>query len=93
MYHTYSDPKVWMEALQLCVPPATLSTLNLSGPEMFNSMPLIQDQQLGGVLMKIIQEIVYGTVLAQVFFKWYRQDIEEGKADEDANLYSDLVKS
>lgn len=93
MYQTYSDPKVWMEAMQLCVPSTTLSSLHLSGPEMFNSMPLIDDQQLGGVLMKIIQEIVYGTVLAQVFFKWYRQDIEDSKAEEDVNLYTNLIES
>jgi putative membrane protein len=31
--------------------------------------------------MKIIQEIVYGVVLAHIFFNWYRS---EQKADSDA---------
>ncbi|GAA3323003.1 hypothetical protein GCM10020331_045130 [Ectobacillus funiculus] len=31
-------------------------------------MPVVEDQQTGGVIMKIIQEIVYGTVIGYVFF-------------------------
>lgn len=79
MYHTFSDPNSWAQALELCVPYGTLSGIELSGPEMFNSMSLIHDQQLGGVIMKIIQEIVYGVVLGRVFFEWYRK---EQKVDE-----------
>lgn len=82
MYATFSDPSAWMEALKLCVPTSTLASLDLSGPEVFNSMSLIDDQQLGGVIMKIIQEIVYGVVLAQIFFSWYRKEQEES---EDIN--------
>jgi putative membrane protein len=44
-------------------------------------LPPIEDQQLGGTLMKIIQEIVYGTALAYVFFKWFRK--ERKKDDEE----------
>lgn len=40
----------------------------------FEFFPMIDDQQLGGVIMKIIQEIVYGTCLAYIFFKWYRKE-------------------
>ncbi|MEI2355182.1 cytochrome c oxidase assembly factor CtaG [Mesobacillus zeae] len=74
MYATFSDPRAWAQALELCVPAATLSSLNLSGPEMFSSLSLLDDQQLGGVLMKIIQEIVYGIFLAHTFFSWYRSE-------------------
>lgn len=77
MYATFSDPSAWTEALALCVSPSILATLNLSGPEMFNSMSLLHDQQLGGVLMKVIQEIVYGVVLFQVFAAWYKKEQEE----------------
>lgn len=77
MYATYSDPNAWGQALALCVSPTLLSGLDLSGPEMFSSMSLVHDQQLGGVIMKIIQEIVYGYVLAMVFFSWYRKEQEE----------------
>lgn len=83
MYHTFSDPGSWAKALELCVPMGTLSGIDLSGPEMFNSMSLIHDQQLGGVVMKIIQEIVYGVVLGRIFFEWYRkeQEIDEISSD------------
>jgi len=82
MYAAYSDPNLWAQALTLCVPQSTLASLDLSGPEMFTSLSLVHDQQLGGVLMKIIQEIVYGIVLANVFFEWYRKDQEETEAEE-----------
>jgi putative membrane protein len=48
---------------------------------MFFSIPLLYDQQLGGVLMKIIQEIVYGTVLFFVFMDWYRKEREKEKLE------------
>ncbi|WP_132005792.1 cytochrome c oxidase assembly factor CtaG [Mesobacillus foraminis] len=80
MYASFSDPNAWAQALMLCVPASTLSGLDLSGPEMFSSLSLLEDQQLGGVLMKIIQEIVYGVVLAHIFFNWYRS---EQKVDSD----------
>lgn len=86
MYATFSDPNAWAQALQLCVPSSTLASLNLSGPEMFNSMSLINDQQLGGVAMKIIQEIVYGIVLAQIFFAWYKKEQEETPVEKEHRL-------
>ncbi len=82
MYAAYSDPAVWMEAMELCVPAGTLASLNLNGPEMFASMSLLHDQQLGGVLMKVIQEIIYGTLLARVFYEWYRKDQEEAEEQQ-----------
>lgn len=85
MYATFADPNAWGQALALCVPPSTLATLNLSGPEMFSSLSLIEDQRLGGVLMKIIQEIVYGVVLAYAFFSWYNSEREKEK--EELALY------
>ncbi|RBP95100.1 putative membrane protein [Cytobacillus firmus] len=92
MYNTYSDPNAWAQALQLCVPSSTLASLNLSGPEMFNSMSLIHDQQLGGVIMKIIQEIVYGIILAQIFYAWYKKEQEITPSEEETMLNPHLVK-
>lgn len=77
IYETYSDPSAWAESLKLCVPSGLLSNMNLTGPEMFNLMSLVDDQQLGGVLMKIIQEIILGIILAFTFFEWARKDKEE----------------
>ncbi|MBA4537939.1 cytochrome c oxidase assembly factor CtaG [Bacillus aquiflavi] len=77
MYVTFSDPQAWAQALELCVPASTLAGLTLSGPEMFTTMSLLEDQRLGGVLMKVIQEVVYGTILAKVFFAWYQEEQEQ----------------
>lgn len=83
LYATFSDPNAWAKALELCVSPTILSSLSLSGPEMFSSMSLLHDQQLGGVLMKVLQEIIYGVVLFKVFFEWYdREKNEETEAEK-----------
>lgn len=87
MYETYSNPELWAQSLSLCVPSSTLSSLDLSGPEMFTSMSLIHDQQLGGVLMKVIQEIVYGYVLSRVFVEWYKKGQQEAEK-EIVGLYN-----
>jgi len=83
MYETYTSGAAWVKSMELCVPASTLATLSLSGPEMFTSMPTIEDQQLGGVIMKIIQEVIYGVMLAMIFFEWYKS--EQENADEITN--------
>jgi putative membrane protein len=92
IYATYSDPAVWSQVMSLCVGPANFSGLNISGPELFSSMSLLHDQQLGGVLMKIIQEIVYGVVLAHVFFEWYRKDQEDSKVEAAQTFKPSLIE-
>lgn len=79
LYTTYTDVGAWINALALCVPASMLSSLNLTGPEMFNFMPPLEDQRTGGVIMKIIQEIVYSILLGMVFFEWVRKEREEEK--------------
>ncbi|AZB42805.1 cytochrome c oxidase assembly factor CtaG [Bacillus sp. FJAT-42376] len=81
LYAAYSDPASWMNAMALCVPGSTLTGLNLTGPEVFTSMPLTEDQQLGGIIMKIIQEAVYGTILGFVFFQWVRKEREKDQQE------------
>jgi putative membrane protein len=81
LYTTYSDPHVWGQMMSLCVGTANFNSLNLSGPQLFSSMSLLHDQQTGGVIMKIIQEIIYGLMLGQVFFEWYKKDQEESKME------------
>lgn len=83
MYATYADPAVWMEAMKLCVPAGTLSALDLSSPQMFINMPAVEDQQTGGVIMKIIQEIVYGIILATTFFTWFKEDTKQADAETE----------
>ncbi|WP_394189467.1 cytochrome c oxidase assembly factor CtaG [Paenisporosarcina quisquiliarum] len=86
MYETYTSGEAWMKAMELCVPVSTLtnlSSLGLSGPEMFSSLSPVDDQQLGGIIMKIIQEVIYGVVLAMIFFEWYKS--EKDNAEEITN--------
>nr|WP_277398211.1 cytochrome c oxidase assembly factor CtaG [Neobacillus citreus] len=92
IYATYSDPHVWGNVMSLCVGTANFNSLNLSGPELFSSMSLIHDQQLGGVLMKIMQEIIYGVILFRVFFEWYRKDQAETERDLNQKLNPSLIK-
>ena len=48
-----------------------------AGTEALGLLSPLDDQQLGGTLMKIFQEIVYGVTLAYIFFKWYNREKRE----------------
>lgn len=83
VYETYVSGEAWLKAMELCVPAGTLAGLaglGISGPELFTNMPTIQDQQLGGILMKIAQEAIYIIVIGRIFFSWAREEREN--ADE-----------
>lgn len=43
-------------------------------PQIFAGLDAFSDQRLGGIVMKLIQEAVYGSVLAYVFYNWYKQE-------------------
>jgi putative membrane protein len=76
LYETYSEAGAWMQAMSLCVPADVLNGLssNLSGPNYFTPMPLIEDQQLGGIIMKIAQEVIFGAIIAYIFFSWFNRE-------------------
>lgn len=46
-------------------------------PQLFPSLNTFSDQRLGGIIMKLIQELVYGSVLAYVFYNWYKQEKQD----------------
>ncbi|MUK89559.1 cytochrome c oxidase assembly factor CtaG [Ornithinibacillus sp. L9] len=75
-YEAYSATGAWIQAMSLCVPGDVLSSLTftISGPEMFSPMSTLEDQQLGGIIMKIMQEITYGVILARVFYGWFNPE-------------------
>ncbi|KAA0548063.1 cytochrome c oxidase assembly factor CtaG [Bacillus sp. BGMRC 2118] len=81
MYSTYTDSTMWLSALELCVPADMIASLNISTPELFNWFPLIEDQQLGGVIMKVVQEIVYGSILGYIFFQWAKKEREKDELE------------
>lgn len=88
IYATYTDGEMWLKAMELCVPSSTLSGLSGSGlsPELFTNVAPRVDQQLGGVIMKVIQEIVLGYMLVKVFFAWYEKEKLEGEEINKAAL-------
>jgi putative membrane protein len=46
----------------------------------------LMDQQLGGVIMKIVQEIAYGCILAYVFYGWYERERDRAENHDDPLL-------
>lgn len=90
LYETYTNSDVWLKAMELCVPASTLAGLSLSGPELFSNMTPLADQQLGGILMKIVQEIIYAVFLMSIFSKWYKN--EQDNAEEITQKALDDLK-
>ncbi|MEF2966200.1 cytochrome c oxidase assembly factor CtaG [Paenibacillus sp. M1] len=88
LYATYSDPAVWAKAMGYCISgdPATLIS-RFGGPGYFGYLEPRIDQQVGGILMKFIQEIIFASMLAYVFFQWYRQ---ENREDDDEPIGDDF---
>src|SRR5699024_4344157 len=76
LYAAYTSEVSWIQALALCVSGDVLTGISttLSGPEVFSSLSAVHDQQCGGIIMKGIQEIMYGIVMAKVFFGWFSKD-------------------
>lgn len=52
-------------------------------PQIFESLPTLYDQQLAGVLMKLMQEGALGFALSLTFYQWYRSENKTG--DNDLN--------
>lgn len=79
LYETYSNPRVWVAAMGYCFSGDPEELLQqVGGPSYFNLLPNAQqDQQVGGVIMKMIQELIFGIMLAYVFFQWYKQEQRE----------------
>ncbi|MCK9859990.1 MULTISPECIES: cytochrome c oxidase assembly factor CtaG [Paenibacillus] len=83
MYAVYSNPDTWVKAMGYCVSdPSQLLTL-FDGPQFFNLLGSPEeDQQLGGIVMKLLQEFMYGVILAYIFFHWFKR---EHKDDDVTN--------
>jgi putative membrane protein len=84
MYGTYTDPQTFATALGYCLP-AGISLADINLPGLVQLMNPLEDQQLGGVLMKVIQEIVYGTAIGFIFISWVRNEKANSKKN-DADL-------
>lgn len=72
IYTTYTDPTKWSTALGYCLPAGTVVPPQLF--ETFNLLAPMEDQQLGGIVMKLTQEIVFMIVLLHVFYLWVKRE-------------------
>jgi putative membrane protein len=88
LFGVYNDPQVWVKAMGYCVSgnPAVLLS-KFEGPAFFNLMSPKDDQQLGGIVMKLIQEFINAAALYTVFMKWYRKE----RAQEDDPIVDPLA--
>lgn len=86
LFAVYNDPQVWVKAMGYCMSgdPAVLLS-QFEGPAFFNLMSPIDDQQLGGIVMKLVQEFINSAALYSVFMQWYRK---ERATEDDASLES-----
>lgn len=84
LFATYSDPEVWTQAMGYCVSgdPAALLAKFDGGPAFFNLLSPRDDQQLGGIIMKLVQEFVNIGALFVVFMGWYKAErVKENDPD------------
>jgi putative membrane protein len=90
LFATYTDPETWARALAYCAPGDPAQFLQqFSGPQYFYILPARDDQQLGGIAMKIIQEIMYAAMLAHIFFKSFiKENAGEDQTDHPTAEFS-----
>jgi len=85
LYASFTDPVVWAQALGYCVPASSTEILNLfSGPDSFAFTKAVEDQQLGGVIMKLAQEFMYGGFLYYTFRQWYLKERKSNPENDEA---------
>ncbi|MFC7372041.1 cytochrome c oxidase assembly protein [Fictibacillus iocasae] len=60
-------------------------------PQLFSYMPPHEDQHVGGVIMKIIQEVVYAFVLGLIFYRWVKKERIKDKEDLESIKQSALA--
>lgn len=83
LYAIYNDPQIWVRAMGYCIPGDTSFLLEkFEGPQFFNSFTVLEDQQAGGIIMKLIQEFTYGVLLAMVFREWFTREHKQEAKDE-----------
>ncbi|MDI4648487.1 cytochrome c oxidase assembly factor CtaG [Cohnella hashimotonis] len=76
LFSVYNDPEVWTRAMGYCISGNSAEFLSQfkGGPAFFSLMAPTDDQQLGGIIMKLLQEFVNIAALYTVFMQWYRKE-------------------
>ncbi|WP_257350587.1 cytochrome c oxidase assembly protein [Pseudalkalibacillus decolorationis] len=55
----------------------------MNAPRIFEFLAPLDDQQAGGVIMKIAQEIIYGGILLYILIRWVRKERTKDKEEEE----------
>jgi putative membrane protein len=77
LYATYTDASAWAVAMSYCLPPgATIPFEVFSGEQSLTLLSPYHDQQFGGAMMKVIQELTYGVAIGSTFKTWMKRDRE-----------------
>lgn len=61
-----------------------LYTTYLDVPRLFG-ISLLDDQQSGGIVMKIMQEFIYGAIIAVIFTQWIKYDRKNTEEEDRKN--------
>lgn len=78
LYATYTDPSTWAVAMSYCLPPGTDMPFEIfSGEQALSVLSPLHDQQFGGAMMKVIQELAYAVAIGATFKLWMKRDKEE----------------
>lgn len=81
LYQSYTNPTIWATMFAFCLPANTNVDMSLIMAQYFNFMPPLEDQKFAGVLMKILQEVIYVSFLIVVFARWVRNEKKKDKID------------
>ena len=78
LYQTYTDPTIWASVMAYCLPAGANVPMGLfAGPNSFAFLETRMDQQLAGVLMKMMQELTYGITIGYVFKQWLSKEKQQ----------------
>lgn len=75
LYAVYTDVNSWGIAMEYCLPAGAEIPYELFAGE--NALPPLtptHDQQFGGAIMKVTQELVYGIAIGFTFRQWMKRD-------------------
>lgn len=94
VYNVYTDPMIWAQTMTYCFPAGMDIPYGLfTGPESFSPLTPRLDQQLAGVLMKVLQEVSYGATIGVAFRQWVRREKQsDGPSISDIPVAPNLIK-
>lgn len=56
----------------------------VGAPQVFEILTPLYDQQLSGIIMKLVQEVSFGSALGYIFFRWHRRENKIDPLQSDA---------